>query len=388
MTNTTVKQSFIPKLRFPEFSWEWEEKELNKLINPIIRKIPKPNSEYLALWIRSHFKWLFHKPNSDPSKIAMDELYVVKNNDLVVNITFAWEWAMAIASERDEWWLVSHRFPTYEFNKYLNVNFFRYIYPTNKTKYKLESISPGWAWRNRVMNKWDFLLLKFTIPNNQIEQQKIADFLLLIDKKIENFKTKKEQLEKYKKWVMQKIFSQEIRFKDENGNEFEEWEEKEFSQCLESISTKRFQVLNTEILWEWNYRVIDQGKNMIAWYSNNEEKVFNNPPVIIFWDHTRALKYIDFDFVVWADGTKILKNINWDLKYLFYFLSFNEIESEGYKRHFSVLKELVIYIPNDKDEQEKIADFLSDIDKRIEKEVLKLENAQKFKKGLLQQMFI
>ncbi len=77
------------------------------------REIEKPTENYLALGIRSHGKGIFHKPDSDPKAIAMDKLYEVKENDFIVNITFAWEHAVAIISKEDEGGLVSHRFPTY-----------------------------------------------------------------------------------------------------------------------------------------------------------------------------------------------------------------------------------------------------------------------------------
>ena len=81
------------------------------------RPVNKPGSNYLALGIRSHGKGTFLKPDSDPEKNAMETLYEVKENDLIVNITFAWEGAIAVAKKEDDGALVSHRFPMYEFNK-------------------------------------------------------------------------------------------------------------------------------------------------------------------------------------------------------------------------------------------------------------------------------
>lgn len=73
----------------------------------------------------------------------MDTLYVVKENDLIVNITFAWEGAVAIASKDDEGGLVSHRFPTYINDKSkVEINFFRFLFPTDDFKRTLELISP------------------------------------------------------------------------------------------------------------------------------------------------------------------------------------------------------------------------------------------------------
>src|SRR5690606_17458565 len=101
---------------------------LSKFLTFIQRDIEKPSENYLALGIRSHGKGIFHKPDSDPKAISMERLYEVKENDFIVNITFAWEHAVAIISKDDEGGLVSHRFPTYVINTNLvSVEFFRYV---------------------------------------------------------------------------------------------------------------------------------------------------------------------------------------------------------------------------------------------------------------------
>lgn len=87
---------------------------LSKFLTFAPREIEKPTENYLALGIKSHRKGIFHKPDTDPRTLSMDKLYAVKQNDFIVNITFAWEHAVAIVSKEDEGGLVSHRFPTYE----------------------------------------------------------------------------------------------------------------------------------------------------------------------------------------------------------------------------------------------------------------------------------
>ncbi len=92
------KRILTPKLRFPEFRGEpqWEEKPLDVVCSPIVRKTRKPDDHYRALGIRSHGKGTFLKPDEDPSKNSMEYLYEVRENDLILNITFAWEGAMGL----------------------------------------------------------------------------------------------------------------------------------------------------------------------------------------------------------------------------------------------------------------------------------------------------
>lgn len=130
MSNKAAKRELVPKLRFPEFrgAGEWGEKKLADVLSPAIREVDKPSSSYLALGIRSHGKGTFHKPNQAPEKNSMDRLYLVHRDDLLVNITFAWEGAIAIADNDDHGSHVSHRFPTYVFRASASMPaFFRYV---------------------------------------------------------------------------------------------------------------------------------------------------------------------------------------------------------------------------------------------------------------------
>lgn len=165
----------------------------------------------------------------------------------------------------------------------------------------------------------------------------------------------------------------------------ENWEVDDFWNIFESLSTKKFQISNKEIQTNWKYFVVDQWNQLIAWFSNNEDKVFKNTPVIVFWDHTTNVKYIDFNFVIWADWTKLLNNKKWDLYYLYSFLEFNKIPSEWYKRHFSILKELSILLPPLK-EQQKIANILNTCDNQIETTKQIIQKIEVRNKWLQQQL--
>lgn len=104
------------------------------------------------------------------------------------------------------------------------------------------------------------------------------------------------------------------------------------------------------------YPVVDQGDKLISGYINDNSLLyFGELPVIIFGDHTRNVKYIDFEFAVGADGTKILTPIKQlDRKFFFYYLKTLNVPSLGYSRHYSILKEIEIPLPP-LPEQERIA---------------------------------
>ncbi len=113
------------------------------------------------------------------------------------------------------------------------------------------------------------------------------------------------------------------------------------------IGNKNNQIQTKEILKEGKVPVVSQGQNLIDGYSNETEKTITDLPVIMFGDHTRNVKYIDFPFVIGADGTKFFKSINCDEHYIFYLISFISLKlrNRGYARHYTLLKEEWLPLP-------------------------------------------
>jgi type I restriction enzyme S subunit len=184
---------------------------LSKFLKFTPREIEKPTENYLALGIRSHGKGIFHKPDSDPKAISMDKLYEVKENDFIVNITFAWEHAVAIIGIDDEGGLVSHRFPTYVIDqKTVSVEFFRHFILQPFFKQMLDNISPGGAGRNRVLSKKDLLKLEISVPSLE-EQHSIAQILNTARQELKQCKEKLKALQQEKKGLMQQLLTGKIR---------------------------------------------------------------------------------------------------------------------------------------------------------------------------------
>lgn len=178
---------------------------------PMIRKADKPTESYLALGIRSHFKGTFQRKVEDPKTVSMDTLYRVKKDDLILNITFAWEGAIAIVKEEDEACYVSHRFPTYKINnKKADTSFVRQLIQSNRMKYDLSNISPGGAGRNRVLNKNDFMKLGIWLPDMTV-QKRIGDVLSALDQEINLLKQIAEKHKEQKRGLMQKLLIGEWR---------------------------------------------------------------------------------------------------------------------------------------------------------------------------------
>ena len=138
---------------------------------------------------------------------------------------------------------------------------------------------------------------------------------------------------------------------------------------------------------EGMFPVIDQGANLISGYVNDRNVLYNGElPVVIFGDHTRNIKFIDFDFAVGADGTKILRTIdNVDIKFLYYYLKTLTIPDFGYSRHYSVIKALDFPLPP-LAEQERIVTKLDALFAQIEKMKLSLAQIPFIVKNFKQQV--
>jgi len=206
-----MQELLTGKRRLKGFNGEWRKRNLSECLIPTVREVKKPNAAFLALGIRSHGKGVFHKVEFEPEDIEMETLYEVRENDLIVNITFAWEQAIAIAGQEDNGGLVSHRFPTYTFVDGVScVDFFRYLVIQKSFKYLLDLISPGGAGRNRVMSKKDFLKLEVQIPDIK-EQEAIGKILKASVEEQKYFEKKLSLFQTQKKGLLQKLLTGELR---------------------------------------------------------------------------------------------------------------------------------------------------------------------------------
>ncbi|OCL94013.1 restriction endonuclease subunit S [Aliarcobacter thereius] len=173
------------------------------------------------------------------------------------------------------------------------------------------------------------------------------------------------------------------------------WEWVEFSKIFDTPTSKPYQIQKTEYLENGLLPIIDQGKEFIIGYTNLIEKKYSNESnCIIFGDHTRQIKYVDFDFVIGADGTKILKEKDknkYDLKFLYFQFLSKKIESLGYSRHFKLVKEMFFAIPP-LEEQKRIVvnlDILfAKIDKAITLHQKNIDEADIFMASVLNDIFV
>ncbi|MDY4053008.1 MAG: restriction endonuclease subunit S [Bacilli bacterium] len=136
----------------------------------------------------------------------------------------------------------------------------------------------------------------------------------------------------------------------------------------DSIGGKTNQIQANEVKEKGEIPVVSQGKKYIDGYTSFSSKVITDIPVILFGDHTKIVKYINFEFVVGADGTKLLKPICVDNKFFYYLITYASftIFDLGYSRHYSLLKKCPLPLPP-LEEQKRIVAKLDEIFAELDK---------------------
>lgn len=170
------------------------------------------------------------------------------------------------------------------------------------------------------------------------------------------------------------------------------WEKYYLSDCFNAISIKN-KIKTKDYLPQGKFPIIDQGQDFISGYSNDENLLIKiKKPIIIFGDHTRCFKFINFDFIAGADGIKILEpKDNFNEKLFYYFCQILDFPNKGYSRHFQYLKKTIINFPKNLSEQKAIVDKLDDSFAKIENAITNLINAKEnlklYKQSVLKSAF-
>ena len=312
------------------------------------------------------------------------------NGDLVM-ITTADCGLTGIFEEQNEKYICSAYAVKIALNKSLAYPYyFKYYFQTALAKNEVNK----YIRKATVANLPASDILKFShrLPIKQ-EQEKIASFLSSVDYKIEQLTKKEELLKQYKKGVMQKIFNQEIRFKADDGSNFCDWEEKKLGE-IANITIGEF-VIKTKQNPDALYPVYNGGKTNTGFYNeyNNEGNQ------IIISARGANAGFVNFEVRrYWAGNScysiSMIDNSFYNINFYYYYIKHFENKFTDFqqaanipsvsKKEVNDFKVITLKI----EEQNKIANFLSSIDTKIQQTQKQLESSKEFKKALLQQMFV
>lgn len=392
----------IPQLRFPEFQGDWEKKKLGEVseINPTNKNLP---NKFIYIDLESVSNGELLKENEITIENAPSRAQrILQVNDVLFQMVRPYQ-KNNLFFDKEGIYVASTGYAqirTKQNPKYL----FQYLHFQTFVDRVIERCT-GTSYPS--INSTDLSNIEFSYPSIE-EQTKIASFLTAVDEKIQALKKKHSLLEQYKKGVMQKLFSQELRFKDENGNEFPEWEERKFGDTLEIVIDNRGKTppvekegiplleVNSIGSKEVNYNAVSKFVNQDT-FDNWFRKYLKSGDVLFSTVGNTALcSYYDGkNEAVIAQNIVGFRFTNELGLFMYYLLTeennYNKmkaIEMGAVQPSIKVtqLTELFFKIPT-KSEQIKVSEFLSSLDKKIEVIKEEIDNVEIWKKGLLQKMF-
>jgi type I restriction enzyme S subunit len=407
------KEKLVPELRFPEFKGEWKNSKLGNIAEfdkgkNISKADISEDGEiecirYGELYTRYKeiIDEVYSRTNLDKEELVFSEkgdVLTPSSGETAIDI------ATASCINKDD---VALGGDINIIRSDINGNFLAY-YLSNKKRTDVARLAQGISVIH--LYKSHLKSLSVNLPSKQ-EQQKISSFLSLIDKKIELLKKKKELLELYKKGVMQKIFNREIRFKDKDGNDYPEWEEKRLGEIVKirggyAFKSKNFLTKGVPIIRISN--IPNKGR-----YTNSENLVYyemaeklqdyqirSGEAIIALSGATTGkvgvLRIDQPAFLNQRVGVFMRDNIKVDYDFLIHYVFSQNFQKEinkflvaGAQPNISIsdINTIKTIFPSLR-EQAEIAGFLNRLLKLTENTQDTMKNMKTFKKGLLQKMFI
>jgi len=411
-----MEKQLVPKLRFPEFEKVWKKENLQKLCRktisygivqtggniekgvPCVRvvdltgvNLDAENMIKTSEEISNSYKKTILEENEVMLALRGDIglVKLVEKSLVGANITRG---VARLSADED----------------LINPFFLNWVIQSNKTLKQINKQVNGSALKEIPLG--GLRKVSIFLSGSLIEQQKIASFLTDVDNKITKLTKKKELLEQYKKGVMQKIFSQKLRFKDDNGNAFPKWEIKKLGNVFSSFKGKG--IPKGDVITDGNYKCVLYGElyttyneviNKVVSSTNSEDGLRSKKGDLLIPSSTTTtgidlanVTALNFENILLGGDIIVMrgkKEIN-NVFYAYYLSNFKKHQIASRAQgitivhiYFNSIKDLEIDVPV-VEEQTKIANFLSDIDVKIEALNTKIEHSKSFKKGLLQQMFI
>ena len=384
-----------PKLRFKEFIEPWETKPLNSVFS-LFSGFAFPSSASCdsgVRWLKISDVGIQTMVCSNPSYLPYElkEKYpefIVNKDEYVIALTrpiLNKQLKLAKVGEIYDGALLNQRVAKL-ISKSSNVDF---VYSLLQKSDIIELLANSIAGSDPPnLSLSEIKNINLTIPRIE-EQTKIANFLTAVDKKISQLNEQHQLMIQYKKGVMQKIFSQDIRFKDDNGEEFGEWEEKKLGKLC-CITTGKLDA--NAMVENGKYRFYTCAKE----FYHIDNFAFDSEALLISGNGANVgyIHYYNGKFNAYQ-RTYVLEKWTENIIYVKFFLEhflkerINIGKNEGNTPYIvlSVLTEMPILLPC-LNEQAKIADFITKLECKIENLSSQLNLAKEWKKGLLQQMFV
>ena len=408
-THIKTEKQLIPALRFNEFEDLWRTRKLGELGSVVNGLTYSPND------INDNGTLVLRSSNVQNGALYLDDnVYVTviegKYNPVLVDDILI---CVRNGSKRliGKNTLITEEIKGVAFGAFMAVyrsDFNRFLYYFFSSQGYYKEIHKNLGATINSINGSDLRKFKVGVPSLR-EQQKIASFLSAVDEKIQQLTKKKELLEQYKKGVIQQLFSDQLRFKDENGNPYPDWENKQLGEIADKVNKKNkdnsvnYVLTNSAtkgIVSQSDYfdRDIANQNNLEGYYVVDVNDFVYNPRISVHAP-VGPVKRNKLKEGVMSPLYTIFRFKDVDLVYLECFFSsivwhkyLNSVANFGVRHdRMNISQQDFFKMPIPfpcEEEQQKIATYLSSIDTKIESVNNQITQTQTFKKGLLQQMFV
>jgi type I restriction enzyme, S subunit len=389
----------VPKLRFPEFNGEWEEKNVNEILQDskgAIKIGPFGSALKKDIYVKKGIK-VFTQENIFQNNFTLGNYYVTEEKYKALkscelepdDIVFSMMGTIgncAVFPHHCEKGIMNSHLLRIQLNSEINPLFFYHQYSSSFVKRQIKKLSVG-----SIMSGLSSSIvsnIRIDYPST-LEQQKIADFLSTVDGIIASEQHILDDLQLKKKGLMQKLFNRELRFKDNDGREFPEWEEKRLGEITNTFKAGE-SITAATITETGRYPVY--GGNGFRGYTTT----FTHDGQYVLIGRQGALcgniKYITGENFVSEHAIAVQTNQMNNIEYLYFFLDYcdlNKLSESSAQGGLSVNKLVILkYLFPCLEEQQKIANCLSLLDNVICEQQTIVNGWKLRKKGLLQQMFM
>ncbi|HXK27699.1 MAG TPA: restriction endonuclease subunit S [Candidatus Binatia bacterium] len=263
------------------------------------------------------------------------------------------------------------------------VRWLNYLLSSKPYKNRIKGLATGTSGSMKNIAKDPLLAMPIPYPDS-VEQRAIAGALSEVDALIGALAQLIAKKRGLKQATMQQLLTGQKRLPGFHG----EWEVASFGSVFSKVNAKEHQVQTSEYQATGIFPIVDQGKEPVVGFSDRDDKRFQCPKdgVVIFGDHTCIVKFVDFDFVVGADGTQILAaKVGQCARFHAFQLQHRGIPTTGYNRHFKFLKERSFVSPPLR-EQTAIAEVLSDMDVELAALEQRRDKTRALKQGMMQEL--
>jgi type I restriction enzyme S subunit len=402
------QQSKKPLVRFPEFKDSWEHKRLNELLSEAKKRnedLKYGKDEVLSVSGELGIVNQIEHLGRSYAGVSVHQYHVVEVGDIVYTKSPLKANPFGIIKlNKGKAGIVSTLYAVYKVNQQTAYGPFTDYYfslDANTNRYLRPLVKKG-AKNDMKINNAYVLHDRIFIPTIP-EQKRIASFFTVLDKKINELKQKKNLLEQYKTGVMQKLFSQELRFKDENGNEFPKWDKLRLGDNATFFSggtplTTKKHYYDGEIPFiksgEINDAKTEQYISEEGLKNSSSKMVEIGDLLYALYGATSGEAGISKINGAINQAVLCIRSNRYDKIFLINFLQLTKqlivgTYLQGGQGNLSadIVKGLLIPTPCQL-EQKKIAEYLIAIDNKIISATTQIQQTQQYKKGLLQNMFI